>query len=610
MKTTFLALLLAFAPLTGAWAQQAAAITPLPQHMKTHEGTFTLTGRTVISSAPRFSRQAAWLADRLEQSTGWQLRVTDAPRKGGIALRFDTTAVTAAEGYRLEVTAKGATVTARDEAGAFYGLQSLLQLMPAAVMSDSPQRGVQWTVPCVSVSDAPAHPYRGFMLDVARHYYDLSFVRKCIDRMATYKLNKLQLHLIDDSGWRMEVKKYPRLTSVGAWAGEGAERTGGWYTQDELRSLVDYAAVRGVEVIPEIEFPAHIQSAIAAYPWLSCRGEQLSVPTQHFISEDILCVGKDSVMQFLRDVLDETMQVFPSRYINIGGDEAVYKRWEECPRCQALMKREGIGDVSHLQGYLTNRVNAYLTDHGRTAVGWEEVMMRGRLERPLVAMLWHDPADTIKAREAGQKAVVASCDYAYFDFPESNAPGEVYGATWRPPFGYEKAYSMPVEDYSPSGTTLGVQGCFWSDRFIIGPQLHEFAPIGENRAERYVEYLTFPRLIALSEVGWTARSSRTFADFNRRLPSQFARLDAMGCGYRVPEPRAASVSTQPDGSREVKLESPVTGATLRYTTDGTWPTRHSAVCADGQTVRVPKGCVLKAVTFVTDTRTSLPLSVD
>lgn len=609
MKKSFLAaLLMAAASFSGAKAQSAAHILPLPQNITQQQGHYSITQRTVVSCHPTLQPQAEWLIDRLGQSTGWDLTLrADAPRKGGISLRIDTVAVTAAEGYRLTVTSKGVDITAHDAAGAFYGLQSFLQLLPAQVMSPMRQKGTAWDVPCTTVIDAPAHPYRGYMLDVGRRYYDLSFLKKCVDWMSTYKLNKLQLHLIDDSGWRLEIKKYPRLTSVGAWAGKDEKRIGGYYTQEDMRELVAYAKVRGVEVIPEIEFPAHIQSAIAAYPWLSCRGKQLEVPTQHFISEDILCIGKDSVMQFLRDVLDETMDIFPSKYINIGGDEAIYKRWEECPRCQALMKREGLSKVGELQGYLTNVVNDYVSKRGRTVVGWEEVMMRGKVNHPLVSMLWHDPADTVKVREAGLQAVVASSEYAYFDFPESNTPGEVYAAVWLPPYGFERTYSLPLDDYHEGGTTLGAQGCMWSDRFIIGPELHEFVPINENRAQQYVEYLTFPRLLALSEVAWTQRAKRSFSGFFQRMAGNLPRLDAMGCNYRVPEPRLKSERQLPDGSWEMTLECPAEGATMRYTTDGTYPTPHSAVCREGEKVHVKQRTDLRAITVVTPTHYSLPL---
>lgn len=610
MKHTLLTFIVAACCSFSAWAaDHTQSIVPKPQSLTYQDGTFVLNDRCTVSFSPQLRPQAEWLTHELQRSTGYSLTLKDRPAKGGISLVLDSALVSQPEGYTLAVTKKGITVTAHDNAGAYYALQTLLQLFPASVRSSALQPTVQWAVPCVTVSDAPAHPYRGYMLDAGRNYYDLSFLKKCVDWMSAYKLNKLQLHLIDDSGWRLEIKKYPRLTSVGAWAGKDEARTGGYYTQSEMRELVSYAQVRGVEVIPEIEFPAHVLSAIVAYPWLSCTGKQHEVPTQHFISDDLLCVGKDSVMQFLRDVLDETMDIFPSRYVNIGGDEAVYTKWESCPRCQSLMKREGLTEASQLQGYLTNVVTDYLSQHGRTAIGWEEALMRGRLNKPIVGMMWHEAADTIKAKDAGCKAVVASSNYMYFDFPETGKAGEVYGATWLPPFGVEHAYSLPLEDYSPYGTTLGVQGCMWSDRFIIGPTLHVIPNLNENRATQYVEHLTFPRLLALSEVAWTAKAQRGYADFSERLKAQFPRLDYMGCNYRVPEPAVKRETPVADGLCEFVLSCPVEGATVRYTTDGSWPTVHSEVYEEGSTVRADRR-KLRAITVVTPTHYSLPMILE
>lgn len=607
MRKQIIALSLLLLSSLGVVAQQSVSIIPQPQRVEQRQGAFSLTQKTVINYSPELQEQAQWLADRLNQSTGWDLRMQQGSHKGGISLSVSPKDVPASEGYKLSVTPKSVAIVGHEASGVFYGLQTLMQLLPPAVWSPCKQKDVQWSLPCADISDAPSHPYRGYMLDVSRYYYDLSFLKKCVDWMSAYKLNKLQLHLIDDSGWRLEIKKYPRLTEFGAWAGDDAHRLGGYYTQEQMRELVHYASVRGVEIIPEIEFPAHTLSAIVAYPWLSCEGKQHEVQTEQSISEEILCVGKDSVMQFLRDVLDETMDIFPSKYINIGGDEAVYKRWETCPRCQALMKRQGLTKASELQGYLTNVVNDYLGTKGRTVIGWEEVMMRGKVNRPLVAMTWHNPSDTVKAKEAGLKAIVASSSYLYFDFPESHTPGEVKAATWLGPISLEKAYSTPLEDYNPESTTIGVEGCLWSDQFIHGTQLQEIPYIDENRSERYVEYLTFPRLWALSELGWTAKANRTFDDFRQRTASQYARLDAMGCGYRVPEPIAESQTQNADGSWTVQLKSPVAGAQVRYTINGTYPNVHSSVCADHGTVKVGKLDDLRAITVVTPLHYSLPL---
>lgn len=582
-------------------------VVPLPINTQNLGGQpFELKGGMTICCDPIVEPQARYLSETLLGSTGIDLRVVVGGRKGNIVLRVDTVAESRSEGYRLKAGSKQVTITGHDEAGVFYGIQTMLQYLPRQVYSARVQRDVKWTVPAVEVSDAPNHPWRGMMLDAARYYYDKSFVLKFIDMMSMYKLNKLQFHFIDDSGWRLEIKKYPRLTEVGAWAGSGEKRIGGYYTQDDIRQIVAYAKVRGIEIIPEIEFPAHILSAVVAYPWLSCTGQQHEVPLQHFISRDLLCVGKESSLQFLRDVLEETVSLFPSHYINIGGDEAVYSRWEQCPDCQALMKREGLGKVSELQGWLTNQVAGWMKAKGRTVIGWEEIIMRGKVTTPVVALAWHNVDDTIQATRDNHKAILTPCTNLYFDFPESSTPGEPKHATWMPPISLQKAYSMPLNDYSPESTTLGVQGCIWSDQFIHGDILREILPIDENRSERYVEYFCMPRMMALSELGWCPADVRNYNNFVERMRGQYGRLDAIDCGYRVPEPIVQSESKEGDGTVALTLQSPVDGAVVRYTTDGTWPTIHSRVY-QGETIRVNNRADLMTITEVTPTHYSLPL---
>lgn len=251
----------------------------------------------VIGYDAKLKPQAEYLAQKLSGSTGWDLQLKEGARKADLVLSLSDADTLKAEGYRLDVTRRRVQIAGRDASGVFYGIQSLLQLFPPQIYSEVRQRQIDWCVPCVSVSDAPQHPWRGIMLDVARYFYDKDFVKQYIDYMAAYKLNKLQFHMVDDSGWRLEIRKYPRLTQVGAWAGPDHQRLGGYYTQDDIREIVEYAKVRGVEVIPEIEFPAHVLSAVVAYPWLSCTKVQHKVPEQHFISRDLLCVGRESTYQ-------------------------------------------------------------------------------------------------------------------------------------------------------------------------------------------------------------------------------------------------------------------------------------------------------------------------
>lgn len=588
----------------GMEAQNTLSLVPKPLHLEQTEDQFTLKSGMTIACEKGLEEQAGYLQQMLRQATGWEIKVRPDSRKGNIVLTLDSVANTHAEGYTLSVDKKSVRIAGADVAGVFYGLQTLLQLFPEEVYRNTLAGQVAWTVPGVKIVDHPERPWRGMMLDVARYFYDKEFVKKFIDMMAMYKLNKLQFHLIDDSGWRLEIKKYPRLTEVGAWAGPDSRRLGGFYTQDDIREILEYARLRQVEVIPEIEFPAHMLSAVVAYPWLGCTGKQHEVPDQHFISRDLLCVGKESSYQFLKDVLDETVALFPSKYINIGGDEAVYTNWEQCPHCQEVMKREGLSKVSELQGYLTNVVADMMKKKNRTVIGWEEIIQRGKLNEQVVALMWHNVGDTIQATRTGHKAILTPATHLYFDFPESRTPGEVKAATWMPPISLEKCYGIEVNDYSPAATVMGVQGCFWSDQFIHGTVLQEITPLNENRSEQYAEYLTFPRMLALAEVAWLPKAERRYEDFFERMKYQYAKLDAKGCNYRVPEPKIQSM-TQEGDSLCFTLTPTVADAPIRYTTNGSYPTIHSAVY--NGPVRVKNKADFHAMTVVDNRHFSLPI---
>ncbi|MCH5318169.1 MAG: family 20 glycosylhydrolase [Paramuribaculum sp.] len=552
------------------------SIIPQPVSIKELPGKFILTKESTISySSDETKEYAEYLAETLGASTGWDLSTVRNIAKGTIRLAIDSKNVKQAEGYILTVMPKTVEIIGADKGGLFYGIQTFLQLFPSKIYSEKRVKGMDWSAPCVEIEDAPERPWRGMMLDVARYFHDKDYVKHFIDMMAMYKMNKLQFHLIDDSGWRLESEKYPRLTEVGAYAGSKEDRLGGYYTKDDIREIIDYAALRNVEIIPEIEFPAHILSAVVAYPWLSCTGLQHELPRQHFISRDLLCVGKESSMQFLKDILDETVELFPSKYINIGGDEAVYTRWEECEDCRALMKKQGLEKASELQGWLTDTVAKMMADKGRTVIGWEEIITRGDVSTPVVALIWHNVSDTTLAIPQGHKAILTPATHTYLDFPEGSTPGEVKSATWMPPISLEKVYSMPVNDYSPESTVIGVQGCLWSDQFIHGTILQEIIPLDENRSEQYIDYLTFPRLMAVAEVGWGKESNRSWPDFRTRTSHHYAKLREKGIGYRVPEPIIKEMKENADGTWSFVLEPSIEGSEIVYTTDGSYPTIHS-----------------------------------
>ena len=585
-------------------------IIPQPTSVSREKGEFEITDKTTIKYGDGLEVEASYLQDMLERSTGIDINTTEGKgRKGAIVLTVDSARVTTNEGYELVVSQANncITICGADNAGVFYGIQTLLQLFPSEIYSAVTRKDVNFSAPAVTIKDSPAYRWRGMMLDVARYFYDKEFVMKYIDMMAMYKLNVLQLHLVDDSGWRLEIKKYPRLTEVGAWGGEGATRLGGYYTHEDIKEIVAYASVRNVDVIPEIAFPAHMLCAVVAYPWLGCTGVQHEVPIQHFISRDILCVGNERAMQFLKDVLEETVSLFPSKYINIGGDEAVYTNWHKCPKCQAVKEKHGLEQTSELQGYLTNVVSNWMKEHGRTVVGWQELAQRGELDNQVVSVVWTNLKYADDAASKGHFTVLCPASYTYFDFPESTTPGEPKAASWMPHISLEKCYSLNVGDYGVDSLSLGVQGAFWSDLFIHGTTLQEIYSLNENRSEVYAEYFTFPRLLALSEIGWSVESKRDYDDFTQRLKQHYVKLDSKGCNYRVPEPHIKSVVSGDDGFT-FTLEESVADAKIVYTTDGTYPHAHSAEYT--QPVTVGEKSDFKAITIVTDRHKSLPIHIE
>ncbi len=402
------------------------------------------------------------------------------------------------EGYDLVVDKNRIVITASDAAGLFYGLQTVRQIAEA---NDG-------RVDAMTVSDSPRFPYRGVMIDVSRNFRDKEFIKKQIDAMARLKLNRLHLHLTDGAGWRVEIDKYPRLTEFAAWRkgetwkqwdGHYCERTdsgarGGYYTKDDMRDIVRYAADRFITVIPEIEMPAHSEEVLAAYPELSCSGEQYG--------HSDFCIGNEKTFEFLQDVLDEVMEIFPSEYINIGGDEASKKAWPTCPKCQKRMADEGLKDVDELQSYLVHRIEQYLNSKGRALIGWDEIM-EGGLAPNATVLSWRGPEHGIRAAESGHNAVMAPGRYCYLDGYQ-DAP-----ATQPEAIGGYQPLSM-VYSFDPAPDSLSVD----TRRNIKGVEATMFTEY--IATDDHAEYMLYPRLLALSEVAWTPQSERDYADFRER----------------------------------------------------------------------------------------------
>jgi hexosaminidase len=585
-------------------------IVPLPKSVKTTTESFKLKPDTKIYYQSGLHQQAELLAAALSPATGYDFTIKEATSApSGIFLQKARLGEQNREAYELEVNKSLISIKGNTGSGVFYGIQSLLQLLPPSVYSRERQKNLTWQIPGVKISDSPEYPWRGMMLDVGRYFFSTEYVKRFVDMMAMYKMNTLHFHLTDDNGWRIEIKKYPKLTEVGAWRGKNEKRNGGYYTQDDIRDIVAYAAARNVEVIPEIEMPAHAMAAIAAYPHLGCTGEQFEVPDNQYISKEIFCAGKHSTFDFLQDVLTEVFGLFPSHYIHIGGDEANYERWKSCPECQKLKKELNLKNESELQVYMNRRIQAFTKKYNRTIVGWDEIIEDG-LKEKAVGMVWHNPDKALKAVEMGHDVVFSLTKYLYFDMAENAIPGEVQMANWVGLVPMEKTYQLNL---MPAGIeakhknqVLGASATIWSDQFNHGTLLREFAPLNENRSEKYSDYMTLPRLSALAEVVWTPKSKQDWADFQKRMSGHYARYQHAGYGFRLPQPVLTNSVKTNDGY-QVTLKNVVDNAEIRYTVDGTYPNPFSKVYTGPFNVKSIND--FKAIIVLNRSQYSLPLFV-
>lgn len=462
-----------------------------------------------------------------------------------------------AEGYELTAAPAGVTIRGGGPAGVFYGLQTLRQLLP----TDGSGR-----IPTVTIRDAPRFSYRGMHLDVGRHLFPVAFVKRYIDLLARYKLNTFHWHLTDDQGWRLEIRAYPRLTEVGAWrretvagnqlspyAGDG-QPYGGYYTQDEVREVVAYAAARHVTVIPEIELPGHARAALAAHPDLACTDGPFEVGTTWGVYEDIFCPS-ERTFTFLETVLSEVLELFPSPYIHIGGDEAPKRRWKESALAQEVMRREGLRDEQELQSWFIRRIETFLRGRGRRIIGWDEIL-EGGLPPGATVMSWRGTSGGIEAARQGHDVIMTPGSHLYFDHYQGareTEPLAIGGfTTLERVYGFEPV--PPVLTPDEARHVLGAQANVWT----------EYIP-----TTRQVEYMAFPRMLALAEIVWTPAAERSWGDFVRRLPDQLARLDALGVNYRIPDPLGlAGDRLVLADSVTLTLESPLPAARVLWSADG------------------------------------------
>lgn len=568
MMKTLIALLLATLSLSAA----PISVVPHPQSLKHHNGApHRISDQTqLIHRGPGAREVSQLLATQLQTRLQLKLHPVETNQNADNTIILEVKPANGnPESYTLTSHNNKTLILAPHSRGLVNGMQTLLQLIP--------EQGT--SIPSVTINDTPAYPWRGMMLDVSRYFFNKEYVKRYLDMMAMHKLNVLHWHLIDDAGWRIEIKKYPKLTEIGAFRGEGPNRRGGYYTQDDIREIVAYAQARNITIVPEIELPAHTLPALVAYPHLGCFNKQFKVPTRHFISQDLYCPGKESTWTFLEDVFDEVCDLFPGTYIHIGGDEAKYSRWAKCPDCQKTIQQHGLKNEHALQGWMTTRVENYLATKNKRIIGWDEIMAAGVSNRAGI-MTWHRPNTAVQGARQGNPVVMSLTSHAYFDVPESKLEGEPPAASWIPPISLEKSYHWDPTPDALKGTPAaknirGASACVWTDMFLHKPNILADKPgEGTSRSEAYVDYLSLPRMAALAEVTWTARQHRDYEHFSERMKEMYPRYDRLGYQYRVPVPEV-SIQTNPEKTHSVSATSPVKGGSVRYTTDGSNPTAQS-----------------------------------
>lgn len=576
-------------------------IVPLPEQQVAGNSHFTFSKNTVIQVENREQEPiAGLLADLFTSSAGFTPVVNTGSSAASASVIFSTDTTLVKESYKLDITPSRISINAADKAGFFYAIQSIRQLLPPAIESKEPVNNIQWNVPTLGIQDSPRFPYRGLMLDVSRFFIPKENIIKIIDYMAMLKLNKLHLHLVDGNGWRLEIKKYPRLTEIGAWRvaresdfsqrknAQPGEPTpvGGFYTQEDMKEIIAYAGAHQVEIIPEIEMPAHTNSSLAAYPELACPivKDFISVipGMGAHASEIVYCAGNDKVFSFLEDVIDEVADLFPSRYIHLGGDEASKKYWKECPLCQARMKVEGITDVEDLQGYFMNRMADYVKSKGKQVMGWDE-LTNSKIPEDAVIYGWQGLGTAgYKAGKLGHKFIMTPARVLYlirYQGPQWFEPRTYFGNnTLKNVYDYEPI--QPEWEPEVAANLLGVQGSLWT----------EFTNSPED-----AEYLIFPRLAAVAEIAWSGKDRKDWPGFLKRLDVLTQHYDYLGVNYARSMFNIDHLVTGNNDTLKVALTCIRPDMEIRYTTDGNEPVATSSLYTDS--LVVTNDITINAATF-------------
>lgn len=594
-------------------------IVPLPNQMTPQQGRFELSKKVKVVTAtctPQVKAIADSLIERLSLTSGIRIQQTDQAKQDTPAITFVTREGMLPEGYQLSVTPSNIVITASQPNGFFYAVQTLYQLLPPAVYGSTKQKSAEWSIPAVEIEDAPRFAYRGLMLDVSRHFSELDYIYKFIDQLAIHKMNTFHWHLTDDQGWRIEIKKYPKLTEIGSkrketlidyyytnWPQQfDGKEHGGYYTQEQIKAVVAYAASKYITVIPEIEMPGHALAAIASYPELSCTPDTTYDVTGTWgVFDEVYCPN-EKTFAFLEGVLDEVVELFPSSYIHIGGDECPKTAWKSCAHCQNLIKELGLKDDTtpnvadgkkhtkeeKLQSYVITRMEKYLNGKGRNIIGWDEIL-EGGLAPNATVMSWRGVEGGMAAAKAGHNAIMTPNPYVYLDHYQEDpeiAPVTIGGYNT-----LKKTYSYnPVPDDADELVKkhiIGIQGNIWNEYI-------------QNNDRR--DYQTFPRAIAIAETGWTENRNKDWKNFCHRMVEEFERLDVMNVKacrnfFDVNINTHVSDST---GQLNVVLETFYPDAEIRYTLDGSEPTKQSELYTQPFAL---KGHIdLKAAAFNKDVR--------
>lgn len=533
-------------------------LVPIPSRTQVSEESIAVTRATKIFVDPGHAEVkaiGAFLAERINAATGFNLAVVESSLSKGAAQVISLTMRKAKkelgkEGYELEVTPNAVTIRANQPTGLFYGVQTLRQFLPPEVESTKPVSDLK--IPCVKINDRPRFPWRGMLLDCGRHFMTKDFVKRYIDLLAYHKMNRLHWHLTEDQGWRIEIKKYPKLTEVGAWRKyEDGTVYGGFYTQKDIKEIVAYAQSRYVTVVPEIEMPGHSVAALAAYPEYSCTGGPFEVETQWGVHKDVYCAGNDNTFHFLEDILTEVLALFPSEYIHIGGDECPKDRWKACAKCQARIKHENLQGEHELQSYFIKRIEKFLLSKNRRLIGWDEIL-EGGLAPAATVQSWRGVDGAIAAAKSGHDAIVSPTSHAYFDYD--------IGTT-----DLRKVYS-----FEPIPPQLSKK----ERRYIIGGECNMWT---ERAPQETVDSKVFPRLVAMAECLWSFPENKDFANFHQRLQVHYKHLDGFGVMYGV-EARPVSILADFDPAAKkftITLESGEKDLQIYYSLDGSEPALNS-----------------------------------